>query len=478
MTDSGMQAKIPLCVDLDGTLLKTDTFWESVMLLIKHHPLQACVAPFWLLQGKAYLKEKVAENVILDVAELPYYQPLLDFLGDAEKKGRPLVLVTGAHSRIARAVQGHLGIFGEVLGSEAGVNLTGKNKARVLVQKYGEKGFDYIGNSRVDLDVWSHARNAILVNVPRGVLRQAGSTVEIEHVFDDRPPLWRAFLKAVRPHQWLKNILIFVPVITSHGLGDTFIVQQALLAFVGFSLVTSSVYLLNDLLDLPADRRHPRKRFRSLASGDLPIPIAVFATPVLIAAGIVVSFLLPPMFHFILLLYFLTTFAYSFYLKQIVIVDVLVLAGLYTVRILAGHAATGIPHSLWLLLFSMFFFFSLALIKRYSELESFKREQRTEVLGRGYVIGDREQIGILGSASGYIAALILALYITSDSVIPLYGRPYMLWLLIPLMIYWISRIWLLAHRGKVHDDPVIFALKDPVSYGVGVCMAVVLLLAT
>lgn len=468
----------PLCVDLDGTLLKTDSTWEAVALLMKHKPAHIFLLPLWRTKGKAYLKDKLIESVAMDVKNLPFNEPLVEFLRAEHATGRKIILVTGAAHAVAMAVKQHMPLFSDVIATGEGINLTGKNKAHALVQRYGEKGFDYIGNSAVDLLVWPHARHAIVVNAPAGVERRAGKVSDVKGDFNGRPSVLAAFFRAIRPHQWMKNVLIFVPLITSHQLSNGSLVLGACIAFVSFCLCTSSVYLLNDLFDLTADRNHPRKRFRPLAAGDLPIPVAMTAVPLCLIAGLGLSSVLSPLFTLVLILYFITTLAYSFYIKQLVLIDVMVLAGLYTIRIIAGHAATGVTYSLWLLMFSMFFFLSLALVKRYSELEVVLRENRSGITGRGYRVGDREQVGILGSASGYIAALILALYITSESVLPLYGRPYLLWLVIPLILYWISRIWLLAHRGEVHDDPVVFALKDRVSYGVGVLIAVVLFFAT
>lgn len=447
-------------------------------MLLKKQPWSFLQLPFYAFGNKAHLKEKISETILLDVTGLPYHQPLIEFLREEKGKGRQLLLVTGSTRRTADAVQAHVPLFDEVIATGEGVNLTGKRKADLLVQRFGEKGFDYIGNSSVDMHVWSRARNAIAVNAPKHLHKRIESAATLERVFHDRPHTLHALLKAIRPHQWLKNILIFVPVVTAHRISDPATFSQALLAFAAFCLCTSGVYLLNDLLDVEADRMHVRKRHRPIASGDLPIPIALIATPLFTIAGIAVGFLLPPYFLFTLLLYFIATFAYSFWLKQLVIVDVLILAGLYTVRIVAGHTATGLAWSPWLLLFSMFFFFSLALIKRYSELESHERAHMTEIAGRGYVTSDRVQVAMLGSASGFISVLILAFYIVSESVAPLYRRPEVLWLLIPLMLYWISRIWLLAHRGQVHDDPIVFALKDTVSYFIGVLIACVLLLST
>lgn len=469
---------IPLCVDLDGTLLRTDSTWEAIVLLVKTKPHLLFVLPLWLLSGKSALKEKIAASAAVDITMLPYHETLLEFLRDEQKKGRRLVLVTGSTSSIARAVAGHLGIFDEVFATSTGVNLTGRTKANLLVDRFGEKGFDYIGNARIDLKVWEKARKAIVVNAAPGVQRTARKLGGVEREFHDKESVFLAFFRAIRPYQWTKNILILVPIVTAHRLGDDAVLRQAMLAFISFCFCTSSVYLLNDLLDLTSDRLHPRKRFRPLASGQLPIPIALASIPLLLIASLLLALTLPPLFTLVLLAYFLTTLAYSFYLKQFVLIDVLVLAGLYSIRIIAGHSATGIVYSWWLLMFAMFFFFSLALMKRSSELERTTQEGSKTIAGRGYGVKDREIVSMLGSASGLISILILTLYMTSDQVVLLYARPQLLWLVVPVMLFWMSRIWLLAQRGVVHDDPIIFTLKDSVSYMAGVIIALLLFFAT
>jgi 4-hydroxybenzoate polyprenyltransferase len=474
---NGRAQGIPLCVDLDGTLLKTDTTWEVLLLFLKGNPLRLPLVLSWYLKGKHFMKERLSEKIVMDMSLLPVHSELLTFLKEEKQKGRELILVTGSAQKTADAMQRQLDIFSEVLGTGEGINLTGHKKAAMLINRYGEKGFDYAGNAAVDMKVWPHARRVIIVNASGRVTKKATALGTLERDFGGRKSLPKAFLRAVRPHQWMKNVLILVPLITSHQLADGAMVGRALIAFGAFCLCTSGVYLLNDLLDLASDRQHARKRYRPLASGDLPIPVALAAAPILMFSSLVVAAFLPPFFIPVIMTYVVTTFAYSFYLKQIVIIDVLLLAGLYTVRIIAGHAATGIPYSMWLLMFSMFFFLSLALVKRYSELEITARDNRENVAGRGYMASDRIQVGILGSASGYISALVLALYITSEQVTALYMRPAILWALIPLMLYWVSRIWLLASRGAVHDDPIVFTLKDSVSYVVGALIALTMFLS-
>lgn len=469
---------IPLCVDLDGTLLRTDAMWEAVVLLLKKQPHLLFVLPFWLLQGKSVFKERVAALVALDVTVLPYHETLLAYLREQRAEGRQLLLVTGTPTLMAQQAADYVRVFDEVIGSGSGINLTGNNKAKLLVERFGHKGFDYIGNAKVDMNVWKDARKAIVVNAPESIRRAAKALGFVDKEFHDKKSVVRAFVRAIRPYQWTKNALIFVPFVTGHALGNGSIMLNGLIALIAFCCCTSCVYLLNDLLDLASDRAHPRKRFRPLASGDLPIPIAITAVPLLLIGSGIAASQLPASFSLVLVGYFILTLAYSLYLKQLMFIDVLVLAALYSVRIIAGHEASGLQYSVWLLVFAMFFFFSLALVKRYSELESSAREQKHTIAGRSYVTGDRNMVQILGAASGFIAAVVLALYITSDQVTRLYAYSEYLWAVIPVILYWITRIWIQARRGKMHDDPIVFALKDYVSYVVGGIVMVVLTIAT
>ncbi len=446
--------------------------------MLKKKPFKVFCLPLWLLKGKAALKTKLAAEVTLDVTSLPYSPGLLAWLTTEKQEGRTLWLVTGSAKKIADAVQAHLQLFDEVHATDSTTNLTSVRKAAFLESKLGNHGFDYAGNSKADLPIWNISRKAYVVNAPASVARKAKAIAHVEHSWNDRLPLLKALLKAIRPHQWVKNILIFIPVVTSHQLMSESIMYGAAVGFMSFCLCTSSVYLLNDLLDLQADRVHPRKHLRPLAHGDLPIPVALFCIPLFFVLSAILALTVSSMFVLVLLAYVVATLAYSFALKQIPLVDVVMLAGLYTVRIIAGHAATGIVWSVWLLMFSMFFFFSLALVKRYGELKMLLQQNGQKIAGRGYKADDVELVSVLGVASGFIAVLVLALYITSDQVTILYRIPAVLWLLVPVMLYWVSRLWLLAHRGAVHDDPILFSLHDRVSYFLGGCIVAILLLAS
>ncbi len=456
----------PVCVDLDGTLFRGDLLVESVIALLKINPLFLFLLPVWLIGGKAHLKQQIANRVDIDPVALPYNKPFLAWLRKQKKAGRPIVLATASNVKFARAIAGHLKLFDLVLASDAENNLSGDAKLARLREEFGDGNFDYAANARVDLKVWRHANAAIVVNPESGVRRAVESRMPVAKVFDDRDDRLRHCLKAMRLHQWLKNLLVFAPLVLAHRLFEQQLVVQACIAFFAFSLCASSVYLLNDILDLAADRRHPKKRLRPFASGALPVLHGVLLAPVLLAGALALSLFLPPLFGVMLALYYLTTLVYSLFIKRTVLFDVLVLAGLFTFRLLAGGAAVGVPLSFWLLAFSMFLFLSLALVKRYVELRMLPNEPGRQLAGRGYQAADLETLAHFGIVSGYMAVLVLALYIDSQAVTLLYGHPEMIWFLCPLILYLVSRIWLLARRGEMHDDPVVFAVKDSRSLAV------------
>ncbi len=465
---------VPLCVDLDGTLLKTDTLVESILALLKVRPLAAACIPWWLLRGRARLKREVAARVTLNVGSLPYNDELLAFLRAEHSAGRRLVLVSATDRTIAEAVAVHVGLFDDVLASDGSTNLKGRRKMEALRSRFGARGYDYAGNETADLAVWREAHAGIAVDASPRTLAAAGDSVARVFGRPRRSP--RAVLHAMRPQQWVKNLLVFVPLAMAHQIRDP-LMLNALAAFVAFSLCASSVYLTNDLLDVEADRRHPTKRLRPFAAGELSPVVGLALAPLLLLASVLVGLALPPAFLLTLAIYVVLTLLYSFRLKHVALVDVVVLAMLYTGRMIAGSAATGVWPSPWLLAFALFFFLSLAFVKRYSELYGLR--QSKELLGvRGYYASDLELIANLGAMSGYLSVLVAALYINTDRVAALYSEPNLLWLICPLLLYWISRVWLLAHRGEIDEDPVVFAVTDPVSYVVGGLMAAVLVVAT
>jgi 4-hydroxybenzoate polyprenyltransferase/phosphoserine phosphatase len=469
--------QVPLCVDLDGTLVNTDTLVESAVLLVKINPLYILAMLFWLLWGKASLKEKIATHTALDVTTLPYNQVLLDWLNQQTATGRQLLLVTAANQRVADAVEDHLGLFSRVIASSSTHNLSAGRKRDELERLFGKGGYDYVGNSRDDLKVWSSCRKAVVVNASPAVSSQAAQVADIEKTFPSNSQPWRALIAAMRPHQWSKNLLVFVSILMAHRYTEIDLLSHTAIAFVAFCLCSSAVYLINDLLDLEVDRKHREKCHRPFASGQTPMLLGILAIPVLLVLSVILAMIAGTLFAFALLIYFAITLAYSFYFKRLALLDVLMLAMLYTLRILAGAAVAGEIPSVWLVSFSMFFFTSLATVKRYAELKSLELEAGDRVIGRGYSVGDLPIIAQLGVASGYISTLVMALYIDSSDVAAIYHQQRVMWLLCPLLMYWIGRIWLIASRGELHQDPVVFATRDGTSYIVFGCGLLILMAA-
>jgi 4-hydroxybenzoate polyprenyltransferase/phosphoserine phosphatase len=469
----------PLVLDLDGTLLRTDTLAETLLRLAASDPLALADAAAALRHGRAAFKQHVAAAQPIDAAALVYNDEVLALAQAARATGRPVYLVTAADQAIADAVAGHLGIFDGVYGSDGTRNLKGAAKSAFLVDRFGEGGFDYAGDAAADLAVWRHAATAIVVDPAPGLLRRVQAACGNVQVLGRAPTTMqrvRTWARALRVHQWAKNILVFLPVIAAHRTGFAALAQAAI-GFVAFSLCASSVYVLNDLLDLPHDRLHPSKRRRPFASGALKLNQAPPMIAACLGGGFLLALTLNPRFLLMLTVYYACTVTYSFGLKRKPVWDVMMLAGLYTLRVFAGSAATGIVISPWLLAFSMFLFFSLAVVKRQTELVQHLRSGKTEKLsGRGYLPEDLGMLSAMAASSGYMAVLVMALYVNSGDVLPLYRHPAALWTLCPVLLFWVSRVLMLAHRGTLHDDPVVFALRDRVSLllgAVGLCAFVV-----
>ena len=461
------------CVDLDGTLLCTDVLYESLLLLLRKNLLFIFFVPFWLFVGKANLKRQISLRVSLPPEDLPYDERVLDYLRST--KGRPRVLCTASDILLAQPIADYLGVFEEVVASDGLCNLSGKAKSDALLKRFGKHGFDYAGNSQDDIHVWRNSRAALVVNAPPSLKNSVASHTRILDFFPKESIGLSAWGRAIRFHQWLKNLLVFVPLLAAHQFLDPSVVSRSILAFLAFSLCASGVYILNDLLDLTSDRQHPRKRLRAFASGRIPLLHGMLAAPLLTLAGLTTAWWCSPKFAAVLALYYIITLAYSLYLKRVEMLDVAILAALYTLRIIGGAIAIAVPLSFWLLAFSMFIFLSLAMLKRYIELGTLQATGKQQADGRGYAIEDRSLLQSLGAASGYIAVLVLALYINSPESLELYTRPQVLWLLCPMLLYWISRAWSVAHRGKMDDDPVIFAATDRNSQAVmGLCLLIVL----
>jgi 4-hydroxybenzoate polyprenyltransferase/phosphoserine phosphatase len=458
----------PVCVDLDGTLISTDLLYESVCLLIRQQPASLLKLPFWLARGRAHLKARLAERVVPEPETLPYVEEVVAYVKRARESGRRTALVTAAHERHAHAVAHHLGVFDRVIASDGRSNLKGKRKVEAIRREFGETPFDYVGDSRADLSVWREARRALLVRPSAGLVGEVRRAGKQPHILQAPVASIKSYLRMLRPHQWTKNLLLFVPLFTAHLWADPRAVLSIALALAIFCLTASAVYIVNDLLDLAADRRHRSKRARPLAAGQVPIPHAAAIAGGLLAAAAAGAILLPPAFAACLGLYLLLTTGYSLHLKKMVMVDVICLAGLYTLRIIAGGAASGVTISPWLLAFSMFFFLSLAFVKRYSELiVKAGLSASSPIEGRGYTPVDLELIQSVGPTMGGLSVLVMCLYINSPDVLKLYRHPQILWLICPILLYWILRVWLLARRQLLHDDPIVFALRDRVSYVAG-----------
>ena len=469
---------LPLCVDLDGTLIQTDSLWESCLRLISQQPFMLLLLLLWLFLGKAGFKQKVSQHVKLAPGSLPFNTDLLKYLTQQRLHNRQLVLVTAANKTIAEAIASHLNIFDEILASDETHNLSGKNKAKVLTDKFGEKGFVYAGNADIDLNVWQHAAAAIVVNGSEKLNQKAKQLTAIEKKFPLKNKIsFKIILKAIRVHQWVKNLLIFTALILSHSWFDVDALQSIVFAFFSFCFAASAIYLINDLIDLEADRKHQSKKHRPLASGTLPILWAVMIVPILLTFSLIFAMQLNPDFVSILIIYLVLTTAYSLFLKPIVLLDVITLTSLYTIRIIAGAIAIDVPLSYWLLAFSMFIFLSLALIKRFSELQNLIHQGETTSASRDYHVDDLPAISLFGISSGYISVLVLVLYTHDLHAGTLYAQPDWLWLVAVAVLYWISRMWLLAFRGQMNEDPVLFAIHDRSSYIVSLFVAVSLYLA-
>jgi 4-hydroxybenzoate polyprenyltransferase len=463
----------PLCVDLDGSLIYGDLLHETSLALAKKRPW--CIPSFagWLFRGKAHLKQRIAEHIDIDPALLPYNQDLLSWLREQRNTGRKLILCTASDQKYANAVAEHLGIFDEVMASDGNVNLSNANKQAALVSRFGDKGFDYVGNSSADIEVWSSAGQAIVVG-NKGMAQRAARVSSVDQHFHGLKPTLATWARALRLHQWLKNLLLFLPLLGSHRWLEPGALFQSLSGFLAFGLCASAVYLLNDLLDIESDRRHPRKRTRAFAAGELSVPSGIIASAILFLSALSIAVLLNEEFLAWLFTYAALTTTYSFFLKQFPLVDCLALAGLYTLRIVAGGAVISQPLSFWLLAFSLFLFLSLAFIKRYSELVAVVKAGKNSAHGRGYRAEDQQLLQSIGLASGFSSALVMALYLNSEQVLALYRHPQTLWFTMPVLLFWICWVWLKASRDEMHDDPVVFAVRDPASLVSGLIFIAVL----
>ena len=470
-----------LCTDLDGTILIGDSFWESLLSLVGVRPWYVFLIPFWFLRGKAALKHEISRRVQLNVSTLPVREELIEFLRQQKSSGRQLILATGADRKIARAVAEHFGFFDVVLASDDATNMTGERKKEAIREIVRGSSFDYIGNAKDDIPCWNAASKAILVGPSPGLLETVKKTSAVGGIIKSSRNYWGSLGRSLRPEHWIKNLLVFVPIVMAHELHDGIKLMRVVITFASFSLCASGVYLLNDLFDLEADRLHPKKKFRPLASGKLPVRVGLIVAPLLILAGFVVAAQLPTKLLLgTVLLYSAATTLYSTYVKRIPILDVLLLTALYLMRILGGSIAADVSVSPWLIAFSMFLLLSLAFSKRQAELidQTTSGENRAATSKRGYREQDAAVLQQFGVTSGYLSVLVLALYVNGTDVTRLYRHPQVIWLACPMLLFWISRVWFLASRGKLSEDPVVFAARDPISYLLGGFLLLILFAAS
>ncbi len=469
---------LPLCVDLDGTLLKTDSLHELLVKFIKYNLWSIFKLPFWVLEGKAAFKSQLAERVSLAPHLLPYNEKVLDFVRQEKEKGREVYLCTGANISVAQDIARHIDLFDGVIASQDAKNITGGNKAGELVERFGVDGYAYIGNHHVDFPVWESAGEVLVTGASKRLVEKTKRRFENVTVFERDEINLKVVLKAARVHQWVKNALLFVPLLLDHKLANMGLVLATLLGFLSFSLMASATYVINDLLDLEADRAHPKKSKRPFASGELSVATGFGMALLFFSISFFLLFFLPPLFAFVALVYLVSTLIYSFHIKTMVILDACLLAGLFTIRVIGGTVLIDANWSFWLLAFSMFFFLSLAFTKRASELNGLIERKGKSTAGRGYIVEDMALVVSMGVSSGYIAVLVVAFYINSDKVKGMYASPEVLWLICPLLLYWVGRMWMKTVRGEMNEDPIVFAIKDRISHLTAVVSTVAVVIAS
>ncbi len=458
------ESEIPLVVDIDGTLINTDLLYEAVILLIKKNPFYILKCLLWAFKGKAYFKNRIFGLINLDYLHLPYNEDLINFIEKEFASGRKIILASASPVSAAIGISKIHPIFTEVYGTQNNINLKGSNKLKVLTDRFGKGKFDYIGNSNADSVIFENARNSYLVNPSGSIEKKSKRIANVKFTWKSSKANFVDYLQAIRVYQWIKNLLLFVPLITSHSFRSIDLFESTWGAFWVFSLVASSGYLINDVLDMSSDRNHPQKRYRPVASGKISILNASVLAVVFLASGLFLASKFNAAFFYTLLFYFTISLAYSVYLKKLALYDVFVLAMLYSLRVFAGGEVIDVPISFWLIAFSTFIFLSLAFLKRYSELITIKDSTALKKQNRGYASEDVYLVRIMGIVSGFLAIIVFALYINSPDVIRLYSKPLMLWSISFLLLFWINRMWLITSHGKMTDDPIVFTLKDITSY--------------
>ncbi len=471
-------SSVHLFVDLDGTLIRTDLLFESLLRLIRRNPLYLAVIPFWLLRGRAWLKHQLARRVRIDPAGLPYNEEFLAWLRQQGDGGRAMTLISASNQLYVDAVSEYLGLFEAAVGSDAETNLKSRRKLRRIEAIAGGGDFAYAGDSRADLPIWSMAKQIVMVNCAPAMSDRFASRSGDVLRFGDGGAVFRPLLRAMRPHQWLKNTLLFVPLILSHQMNQPELLFAAAIGFIGFCLCASSVYLLNDMLDLDSDRAHQTKRARPFAAGDLPLAAGFLAAPALLAGAFLIALPLPADFRLVLLIYWLLTCLYSFALKRIFLVDVATLAMLYALRVTAGAEAIEVVTTNFLIAFSLCFFLGLALVKRVTELVKLQATTASAVSGRAYRRSHEPLLSVIGGLASVMAVVVFAFYINAPATTRLYSSPLILWLICPLLIVLLGRIWRLARSGALNEDPVLFAVEDRFSQSLVLTAGILIWLAT
>lgn len=468
-------AKIPLCVDLDDTFIRSDMLMETLLIFIKANPLRIFLLPFFLLKGKAGFKHAVFTAIHPDMENIPVNSSLHEYLIEEKKAGRRIILITASPASVATLFKEKYDVFDEAVGSSEDLNLKGPNKAEYLAERFEAGGYDYAGDSFADIPVWKKARKCIYAGKSAEKCKKIARDINFSKEFTSPcGKTWKKVVKQTRVYQWVKNLLIFIPMLTAHEISPGNF-KTVFLAFLAFSFTSSTVYVLNDLMDLDSDRKHLRKRFRPFAAGDLSISSGLLLLLLLPAIAIgILLYIGNTSFMFIILLYFVLTTLYSLRLKRITVLDIILLAVLFTLRLFSGGTVLGLEISLWLLAFSMFIFMSIGILKRYTELLVMAAEKRDNLSGRGYTTEDRFFLLATGTATAFLSVLIFILYLSSEQVRALYARPWLLWMIAPVLIFITMRMWLAATRGQMTDDPIVYLAKDKMSYLLG---AVVLAIA-
>jgi len=466
----------PLITDLDGTLIHGDLLWEGITAILTSRPWLAFAFPIWLMGGRVNFKMRVAESYAPDPALLPYKPEVVEYCRAAVAAGRDVILASASPRVWVESVAAHLGLFTKVIASDPQKNLKGPEKLEAIRAEIGTAPFAYIGDSKADAPIWEASQEAIGSGPSSSaatILRAHPNAKALQG--DDQPSRVSSAIRVLRPRQWAKNFLLFVPLLLAHQLQATGKLGDVAVGFMLFCAVASAGYIFNDLLDLQSDRNHPEKKNRPIAAGNLPVPHALLLLVAILSGTILyASVWTPPLVGLMLAIYMVATLAYSLYLKRVLLVDVILLAGLYTHRILTGGVMAEVEVSPWLLAFSAFFFLSLAFVKRYLELRRAGTTGQAKVVRRAYTPGDAGLVENMGMICGFISIVVLCLFISGSDSSALYSTPGLLWLVCPVMFYWISRIWFLAHRGEVDEDPVLFATRDPKSYLVGLFLLAII----